>query len=65
VLAGDKRPLAPEVIMAELCRTMGWTWNDYLAQPQWLIDTLLGMMSAEGDKSRQDSDTSKSKSALQ
>lgn len=30
-------------------REMGWTWEDYLAQPQWLLDNLQAYLEAESD----------------
>jgi hypothetical protein len=38
------------MIVAILCREMGWTWQEYQNQPAWFIDILLEMLKAEGEE---------------
>jgi len=38
-----------------VCHEMGWTWQEYEAQPSWFVDIVVGMLHAEGEylKSKQ------------
>jgi hypothetical protein len=33
-----------EVVIAQMCRNMHWTYDEYLAQPQWFVELLEGML---------------------
>jgi hypothetical protein len=35
---------------AMLCREMGWSWQEYCSQPQWLVFSLLSMMQNEAEQ---------------
>jgi hypothetical protein len=44
----------PEELGAiEVCKYMGgWTWDDYLAQPAWLVDLVRGKMNLDAEYER-------------
>jgi hypothetical protein len=37
---------------ALLAREMGWTWQEYRAQPQWFVISLLTMMQNEAEEAK-------------
>lgn len=40
-------------MVASLCREMGWTYTEYMEQPEWFTETLRMMMQVEGEKARE------------
>jgi hypothetical protein len=45
--SSDLKNEVSDVFVVSVCRSMGWTYQQYCEAPQWFIDTLEGMMSAE------------------
>jgi hypothetical protein len=39
----------PEQAITILCREMKWTYEEYSAQPTWLVQSLIALMQAEGE----------------
>jgi 5-methylcytosine-specific restriction endonuclease McrBC regulatory subunit McrC len=44
-----------EISAVALMREMGWTYEEYVAQPTWVIDTIKIMISEENKKQKADS----------
>ena len=51
--ASDLKADVSDVFIVSVCRNMGWTYDDYSNAPQWFVDVLEGMMSAEKEVSEQ------------
>lgn len=51
--ATDLKSEVSDVFVVSVCRSMGWTYDDYANAPQWFVDVLEGMMSAEKEVSEQ------------
>lgn len=45
--------------IAIICEHMHWTWQDYLAQPLWLLDSLRVKLEAEGKHQRAENEKAK------
>lgn len=43
-----------------VCKTMGWTWQEYAAQPAWFIDQILAFSSVESDVANRQQQTTTS-----
>ncbi len=35
---------------ALICRKFGWTWQEYESQPDWFVDEIVMMFSAEAEE---------------
>lgn len=42
-----------ELVIAVIAERVGWTYEEIMLAPQWLIDTLLLKWRVEGEKNRQ------------
>jgi hypothetical protein len=38
--------------MLEICERMGWTYDEYMDQPAWLLDLLVHKMEIEAKKEK-------------
>ncbi len=45
--SSDLKSEVSDVFVVSVCRSMGWTYEQYCDAPQWFVDVLEGMMSAE------------------
>lgn len=45
-----------------LCEHMHWTWQEYLAQPLWLIESLRVKLEEEGKHQRAENNKAKARS---
>jgi hypothetical protein len=43
----------PEQLIAILCREMGWTYEQYLDQPTWFVQSLMYLLSEEAKAAKQ------------
>jgi len=51
-LHGSGDELADEFVAVLLCEKMGWTYEQYMAQPLWFIKTIMLKLSIEGEYNR-------------
>lgn len=51
--SSDLKDEMSDVFVVSVCRNMGWTYEQYLNAPQWFVDVLEGMVSAEREVSEQ------------
>lgn len=42
-MSGLPANIPNEIVIAEICRKTGWTYQEFLNQPDWLVDTMLMM----------------------
>lgn len=43
-----------ELSIVMLCKSMGWTYEDYMNTPQWFIEVLQGMFQADAQKANRE-----------
>ena len=51
--SSDLKSEVSDVFIVLVCRNMGWTYDEYINAPQWFVDVLEGIMSAEKENKRQ------------
>jgi hypothetical protein len=42
-----------EMIAAVICEKMGWTYHDYVAQPNWFVQLLIEKLAIDAKKERE------------
>lgn len=52
-MSGSKRPILEEMLIAEICSSMKWTYQEYMEQPQFLIDAIQIKMQVEAEYQEQ------------
>ncbi len=48
-LEKGKGELPEEIIITEICKDYGWTYQEFLSQPYWFIEIILIKMKLEGE----------------
>lgn len=46
------RGLPEEFGIIEICKAMGWTYDEYMSQPDWFIQAIILKMTVESDYKR-------------
>lgn len=36
-----------DVVIVQVCKNMGWTYSDYIEQPQWFVELVADMIRIE------------------
>ena len=59
VFGGGKGEVPEEILIAELCERYGWTYEEYLNAPDWLIETIKLKFSIEAEYQKSEMDKTK------